>query len=74
MLPDGANGFSISDSFNANEYNKTYGIDTSSLEKYANEFTIDINEEHFWEVVDTWRASHLWNKVDGKWSLLHPIK
>ena len=33
-------------------------------EKYFQEFLkfIDINQEHFWEVVDSWRPKHLWEK------------
>ena len=34
---------------------------------------LDISEKHFWEVVDSWRAPHLWEKVEGKWKLKHPI-
>jgi len=43
--------------------------------KYFNEFLeyLDITEEHFWDVVDAWRAPHLWDKVDGEWKLKHPI-
>lgn len=32
-----------------------------------------ITEEEFWEVVETWRSDHIWEKVDGKWELKHPI-
>lgn len=43
--------------------------------KYFKEFLdyLDISEGHFWEVVDSWRAPHLWKKVDGKWMLKNPI-
>ena len=43
--------------------------------KYFNDFLeyLDISEEHFWEVVDSWREPHLWNRVDGEWELTHPI-
>jgi hypothetical protein len=43
--------------------------------KYFNEFLeyLDITEEHFWDVVDAWRAPHLWDKVDGEWKLKVPI-
>ncbi len=30
-------------------------------------------EEHFWEVVDSWRSPHLWEKIDGKWMLKHKV-
>ena len=44
--------------------------------KYFKDFLeyLDITEVHFWEVVDSWRAPHLWKKVDGTWELKHPIK
>ena len=44
--------------------------------KYFKDFLeyLDITEEHFLEVVDSWRASHLWGKVDGNWELKHPIE
>jgi len=44
--------------------------------KYFKDFLeyLDITEEHFWEVVDSWRAPHLWRKVDGNWELKHPIE
>lgn len=29
----------------------------------------NITEEFFWEVMDKWRAEHLWEKVDGEWKL-----
>jgi len=43
--------------------------------KYFNDFLnyLDITEDHFWDVVDSWRAPHLWHKVKGKWQLKHPI-
>lgn len=44
-------------------------------QKYFKDFLeyLDISEEHFWEVVDSWRAPHLWEKVNGKWQLKYPI-
>ena len=43
--------------------------------KYYKEFLeyLDITEEHFWNVVDSWRASHLWEKIDGDWKFRYPI-
>lgn len=43
--------------------------------KYFKEFLeyLDITEEHFWEVVDSWRPSYLWEKNNGKWQLKYPI-
>ena len=34
----------------------------------------DITEEYFWEVINSWRSPHLWNKDEnGEWKLKHPI-
>ncbi len=33
----------------------------------------DITEEYFWEVIDSWRSPHLWDKVNGEWVLKHTI-
>jgi N-acetyl sugar amidotransferase len=45
-------------------------------QKYFRDFLeyLDITEEHFWEVVDAWRAPHLWNKNKNEWELKFPIK
>ena len=32
-----------------------------------------ISEEYFYEVVDSWRAKHIWKKVDGEWLLRHKV-
>jgi N-acetyl sugar amidotransferase len=39
--------------------------------KYFNEFLeyLSISEEHFWEVIDSWRLPHIWEKVDEEWKL-----
>tara|TARA_R110001592_G_scaffold79795_2_gene238370 strand:- start:16361 stop:17521 length:1161 start_codon:yes stop_codon:yes gene_type:complete len=29
----------------------------------------NITDEQFWEVIDSWRADHLWTKNDGEWKL-----
>ena len=44
-------------------------------QKYFKEFLdyLDITEGYFWEVVDSWRAPHLWKKVEGEWQLNSPI-
>ena len=44
--------------------------------KYFAEFLdyLDINEDEFWEIVDSWRLSHLWGKKDNEWVLKHPIE
>jgi len=33
----------------------------------------NITEEHYYEVIDSWRSPHLWEKINGKWELKHPI-
>ena len=43
--------------------------------KYFQDFLkyLEIDEEKFWEIVDSWRFEHLWEKIDGKWFLKNPI-
>ena len=45
-------------------------------EKYFPEFLeyLDITEDHFWDVVDSWRAEHLWEKKNNEWVFKTPIK
>lgn len=33
----------------------------------------NITEDYFWEVVDSWRSPHLWEKVNGEWKLKHTV-
>jgi len=33
----------------------------------------NITEEHYHKVIDSWRSSHLWHKIDEKWELKNPI-
>lgn len=33
----------------------------------------DITEEHYHEVIDSWRSPHLWVKINGIWQLKNPI-
>lgn len=34
----------------------------------------DINEEYFWEVINSWRSPHLWAKnPEGEWKLRHNV-
>lgn len=35
---------------------------------------LGITEKHFWEIVDSYRPSHLWEKVNGEWKLRHQVK
>lgn len=33
----------------------------------------DITEDYFWEVINSWRAEHLWTRKDGEWFLNHNV-
>lgn len=62
--------------------NKEEGI--ALLKRYEGEFPLKyfktflaylgITEEHFWQVVDSWRLPHLWKKDGSTWHLRHPVK
>ena len=43
--------------------------------KYFGEFLefLNISEEHFWQVVDTWRRPNIWDKSGGEWKLKHVV-
>ena len=43
--------------------------------KYFQDFLTycDISEEYFWEVIDSWRSNHIWEKISGKWELRHKV-
>lgn len=43
--------------------------------RYFEEFLdyLDIDENSFWQVVDSYRQPHLWNKDTGQWTLNHQI-
>ncbi|MDP3710339.1 MAG: N-acetyl sugar amidotransferase [bacterium] len=43
--------------------------------KYFREFLayLNITENHFWKMVDSYRKPHLWKKVGGEWKLKHGI-
>ena len=45
-------------------------------QKYFQDFLnyLEIKQEHFWDVVDCWRAKHLWEKKGNKWQLKNQIK
>jgi len=34
----------------------------------------DITEEYFWDVIDSWRSPHLWEKVNGEWKLKYQVR
>lgn len=44
--------------------------------KYYTEFLdyLNISDAKFWEIVDSWRPDHLWEKKGNQWSLKHPLK
>lgn len=44
--------------------------------KYFPEFLeyLGITDAHFWEVIDSYRAPHLWEKVNGEWKLKYQVK
>ena len=41
--------------------------------KYFPDFLnyLDIDEEYFWNVVDSFRLPHIWDKVGSDWKLKH---
>lgn len=45
-------------------------------QKHFKEFLeyCDISEKYFWEVVDSWRSPHLWEKRDAKWILKYQVE
>jgi N-acetyl sugar amidotransferase len=32
-----------------------------------------INEKYFWEVVDSWRPMHVWDRIGSEWKLKHKV-
>ncbi len=50
-------------------------FDTEFPQKYFQEFLtyIGITEERFWEVVNQWRAPHLWKNENGEWTLRNRV-
>ena len=44
--------------------------------KYFADFLdyLDITEDEFWRVVDSWRSTNLWEKVNNDWKFKYPIK
>ena len=49
----------------------------SELSKKYFKITLDymsISEKEFWEVIDSWRSSHIWEKTEKfEWKLKNPI-
>ena len=44
--------------------------------KYFREFLeyTDLSEDYFWEIVDSFRLPHIWEKVNGEWHLKHQVE
>ena len=44
-------------------------------ERYISDFCnyIDISQEQFYEIVDSFRSPHLWVNTSGKWKLRHTV-
>lgn len=34
---------------------------------------LNLSQDQFWEIVDSWRSEHLWNKSGNQWKLKHPL-
>lgn len=34
----------------------------------------DLSEGHFWEIVDSFRLPHIWEKMNGEWHLKHQVE
>ena len=43
--------------------------------KYFEEFLeyLNIDDNLFWEIVDSWRLEHIWKKKNSKWELINPV-
>lgn len=50
-------------------------FDTEFPSKYFPEMLeyMSLDEERFWRIIDKARSPHLWEKQDGKWTLLHQV-
>ena len=44
--------------------------------KYYEDFKkyLNITDDDFWEIVDSWRSDKIWKKVNNDWQLKYPIK
>jgi N-acetyl sugar amidotransferase len=45
-------------------------------QKYFKDFLeyLNISEQRFWEVIDSYRSPHLWEKIDGEWKLKNQVQ
>jgi hypothetical protein len=43
--------------------------------KHFHEFLeyCDITEDFFWEIIDSWRSPHLWEKINNEWKLKYQV-
>lgn len=43
--------------------------------KYFKDFLVylGIDEKHFWKIIDRYRRSNIWKKVNGEWKLRHTV-
>jgi N-acetyl sugar amidotransferase len=50
--------------------------DTEFPTEFLNDWLeyMSITEEEFFGAIEKFRSPHLWNKVNGKWELSHPVK
>lgn len=44
--------------------------------KYFKEFLqyLNITEDHFWEITNSYRPPHLWEKINGEWKLKYQVQ
>jgi site-specific DNA-adenine methylase len=56
-------------------FNGVRRYDGEFPKRYFREFLdyCDITETQFWEVADSWRSPHLWEKAGGEWTLRHRV-
>jgi len=49
--------------------------DSESPNRYLQTFLdyCDISEDDYWQVIDSWRADHIWVKQGDQWKIRHPI-
>ena len=55
------------------------GVNTGPVgripKEYFEEFLeyLNIDDNLFWEIVDSWRLEHIWKKKNSKWELINPV-
>ena len=50
-------------------------FDTESPKRYLKVILdyLGITEDHYWDVIDSFRLPHIWKKIDGEWKLRHTV-